>query len=218
MPRTARPSPSSIRIRPERLEGPPAIEHGSPRAHWAELLVSALDVLGVAPSSAAVAYLLDLLQRRLRQPITAPGPAPSLAETLAAGLSAEGPERRRILRGLGERALGSCGFFAEHLARGAVGPDYYVEMGRRAYRELARSEPRPGCRAVYHELADDFLVFLELLSEIAERTRVEAGPDWLLLYDRYMRTGSDGDRRRLIEAGLTPPPADDRWRWIAPRV
>jgi len=204
---------STIRIDPGRLSGPPAIDHGSARAHWAELLVQALDALGADPSAAAIAYLLDVLERGLRAAEAATPPPSSLAEALAAAEAVEGAERRERLRALGERTLLSCGFFAEHLARGAVGPDYYVEMGRLAYRALARSEPGRGCRAVYRELADDFLVFLELLAEVAERTRTAGQPEWARLYDRYLRTGAEADRRRLVAAGLTPPPPTERWRW-----
>ena len=46
---------------------------------------------------------------------------------------------------------------------------------------------------------------VEVLSEVGDRTR-SRGPGFMLrLYERYLESGSERDRRRLLRAGCMPP-------------
>ena len=79
--------------------------------------------------------------------------------------------------------------------------------------QLCRSADDNGLRTLFEELADEFGSFVELLAEVGGRTRLEAPLDLLSVYDRYVETGSIGDRARLVRLGLVPPPAESLRRW-----
>ena len=195
---------------------PPLIEGTTPRALFAQLLGQALGETRVRPSPMATAYLIELLDERVRQPEAQPDAPETLAEEWFEAREARGAQRIRRLRSLGDRALFVSGFFTESLVRGVVSGDYYRDMGRSAYAALAgcleggargRSWPR-----LFEELADRFPELVMVLGEVSDRTSANK-PEWLLgLYERFLATGSPRDRRRLVRAGCVPPPGE-RKRW-----
>jgi len=112
-------------------------------------------------------------------------------------------EKIRTLRRLGDTSLYRVGFFSTSLRDSPVGPDYYIQMGGRAYGQLANLA-RPGAFAnAYQELCDKFRALVEVLEEIAARGMVTAGPDSVLkVYESWVRTGSDRLERVLVDAGI----------------
>jgi hypothetical protein len=191
----------------------------STRDLFRALVGEARDELGQRPSPLATGYLVDLLDARVRSS----GPAAdssgartmpaTLAEGLVEALLVEGSSRWSRLRALGDRALFDAGFFGESLRRRAVGIDYYSDIGRTAYLRLSAA-PDPGDPAqmgreappdLFHELAQHFADFVELLAEVAERARGRKQVDLLRLYERYRETGSWRDRDRLLRHGLILP-------------
>ena len=189
---------------------PPLIERSAPRALFAELVAGALGETRVQPSPMAIAYLIELLDSR----IAAPHPSEAaeegtLAESLHAAWLRRGAERVLRLRRLGDRALFVAGWFGDSLNRRTVDIDYYGNVGRTAYAQLADSlgqqlseETWP---ALYGELADRFGDFVDVLAEVGDRTRMGCSEDLLRIYERYVLTGSARDRRRLLRAGQIPP-------------
>jgi len=115
-------------------------------------------------------------------------------------------EKIRTLRRLGDTSLYRVGFFSTSLRDSPVGPDYYIQMGGRAYGQLANLA-RPGAFAnAYQELCDKFRALVEVLEEIAARGMVTAGPDSVLkVYESWVRTGSDRLERVLVDAGIVLP-------------
>jgi hypothetical protein len=103
-------------------------------------------------------------------------------------------EKIRTLRRLGDISLYRVGFFSTSLRDSPVGPDYYIQMGGRAYGQLA-DLARPGAFAnAYQELCVKF------------RALVTAGPDSVLkVYESWVRTGSDRLERVLVDAGIVRP-------------
>lgn len=191
------------------------IDRASPRAVFAEWVGEALARSRVQPSPMAVAYLIELLAERVRAP-AAPAAEPTLAETLLRSRALGGARRLESLRGLGDRALFVCGFFAESLEGRPVGPAYYRDMGRMAYASLAsalsggrdgRAWPR-----LFGELADGFREFAGVLSEVGDRA-CPGGPERLLrLTARYLESGRESDRRRLMRRGVFPVSSAPRRR------
>jgi len=115
-------------------------------------------------------------------------------------------EKIRTLRRLGDTSLYRVGFFSTSLRDSPVGPDYYIQMGGRAYGQLANLA-RPGAFAnAYQELCDKFRALVEVLEEIAARGMVTAGPDSVLkVYESWVRTGSDRLEHVLVDAGMVLP-------------
>jgi len=188
------------------------IERTTPRAVFAELVASALWETRVQPSPMAIAYLIELLDSRVRAAAAAGDGAAeeaTLAENLlAAGLLA-GVSRIRRLRNLGDRALFVAGFFGDSLSRSVVDIDYYGDVGRAAYANLAESLAQQVAEGawtgLYRELAQRFDEFVDVLAEVGDRTRSGGSEDLLRLYERYLRTGSPRDRIRLVRRGQVPP-------------
>lgn len=117
-------------------------------------------------------------------------------------------ERRRNLQRLGDLALFVAGFFAESLERKPVDVDYYAGMGGAAYGSLADTAPRSfellELNQVYRELAEKFMEFIDVLTEVSEMTRGNQEQNTLRLYETWLRTGSERARRKLEELGIHP--------------
>lgn len=189
------------------------IDPANARTVFAELVASALSETQVRPSPMAVAYLIGLLDSRVIA-IPPGGEAPeqeptSLAEDLLTARLQRGTVRLKRLRNLGDRALFVAGFFGDSLTRSVVDLDYYGDVGRAAYANLAESlhcEVRePAWTGLYTELASRFDQFVEVLSAVGDRSGRVANENLLRIYERYLRTGSERDRARLVRLGQVPP-------------
>jgi len=154
-------------------------------------------------------YLVDLLCRftrpDLRIPFNDDGDAP-LALRLARALDAGGMERRARLRNLGDFSLFMSGFYSDSLRRRAVDVDYYVSMGGYAYSFLARRDD-DAFGEVYAELGRKFVPFMDVLTDISERTGSTSCRDVLRLYERWLRTGSSRTGQQLAQQGIAPNPS-----------
>lgn len=199
-----------------RLPGGALIDRGPPRALFSELLAGALERTRVEPSPLATTYLVGLLEERVREAPAVPSD-PAAGETLAEGLLqarlARGAARMRCLRLLGDRALFVVGFFGDSLERRLAGLAYYRDTGRLAYAELSSAlrGRRPGhsetvpVPELFEELADRFPEFAEVLTEVGDRSRAAAEGGLEALYARFLRSGSERDRRRLVRRGHAVP-------------
>jgi hypothetical protein len=95
------------------------------------------------------------------------------------------------------------GFFADSFKRKIVDVDYYVSMGEYAYGSLSRRDEN-AFSDVFGELARKFVGFMDVLSDISERTGRAQGLDILRLYEKWLRTGSSRDGQKLIDHGIIP--------------
>jgi len=55
-----------------------------------------------------------------------------------------------------------------------------------------------------NELADNFVRFVDVLSEVSERASLGSNADLLRLYERWLRTGSPRSGQLLAERGVVP--------------
>ena len=95
------------------------------------------------------------------------------------------------------------GFFSDSLNRKIVDLDYYVSIGGYAYTALSRVESDT-FSPVFAELADKFVGFVDVLSEVSERTLCASNADLLRIYERWLRTGSNRSGQLLSERGVVP--------------
>lgn len=188
---------------------PGRISRESLGAVFAELVGEALRETRPVPTPRAVGYLVELLEERLRVPAEGE-PEATLAEALLTARQTRGAVRVRRLRGLGDRALFVSGFFGESLNRSLVDVDYYADVGRLAYGDVSATlggeRGEKVWARLFEELADRFGDFAGVLADVGEKSRRAGGPDLLRLFERYLRTGSARDRRRLLRLGHVPPP------------
>jgi hypothetical protein len=57
---------------------------------------------------------------------------------------------------------------------------------------------------VFAELAAKFVGFVDVLSEVSERTSCGSNSDVLRLYEKWLKTGSPRSGQLLVERGVVP--------------
>ena len=112
-------------------------------------------------------------------------------------LEANGQERLRRLRALGDGVLYAIGFFGEHLTQRGADRRYIEQVGATAYQHAAammrlrlaqRGEP-----SIFSELSQNFERFAKVLGDVAEETigaMVRDSQSLVRVYERWLRTGS----------------------------
>jgi hypothetical protein len=126
-----------------------------------------------------------------------------LAMRLGQALESGGSRQRALLREVGDASLFISGFFPDRLRRSLVDVDYYAALGGYAYGSLGQRDDET-LAPVFAELAQHFLTFVDVLSEVSERSALSRSSDVLRLYERWLRTGSRHCGQRLIEQGVVP--------------
>ena len=126
----------------------------------------------------------------------------TLAELYLKASTAEVAERTALLKKLADRSLYISGYFGDSLDNKLVDLDYYAEMGGAAYDHLASSTKEDHLALVYSIFSKKFLDFVDVLTYISQKSFIKTDESILKLYDRYLRTGSDLAREKLIEMGV----------------
>ena len=189
----------------------------SPDGFFEELVKKGLSQRKVKAVPTVENYLVNLLQHYLdarnlfeqgfisesgeRSPTT-------LAETYMLAQNADAATRNEMLRKLGDRTLYISGFFGDSLSRKIVDIDYYAEIGGAAYASLAHCTREDTLAKVYATFSRQFLDFVEVLTYISQHSFIKSDESILRLYDRYLRTGSELAREKLVEMGVMTLPQD----------
>lgn len=179
------------------------------KAFFRESLLRAVHRRAVEVPELTEFYLVELLARSAHA-----GPDAAFGATLVQRLAdaAEAPdsaERFRRFRSMGDAALYTSGFFADHLHRRGISASYVAAMGTQAYR-TASSLSSWGGEAAFSpaldELAARFGLYAAVLDEVRESTALRTPQDVVRLYDRWRRTRSPLLAERLREEGVYPVP------------
>jgi hypothetical protein len=169
--------------------------------YFKDLVDRALTHQGLATQELTSFYVVQLLAGFLQRPENYDdGP---LALRLAQALESGGMRQRASLKQIGDLSLFISGFFSESLNRKLVDVDYYASIGGRAYHALSRVETDT-FSPVFAELGEKFVDFVDVLSEVSERTSCATNVDLLRLYEKWIRTGSRRSGQLLVECGVVP--------------
>jgi hypothetical protein len=168
--------------------------------YFRELVEGALARQGVAAGELTSYYVVQLLAGFVRQPSADAEP---LAVRLARALDSAGSRQRESLKQIGDMSLFISGFFGDSLARQVVDVDYYMSIGGSAYTVLSRCETG-AFSPVFAELATKFADFVDVLTEVSERSACASNRDLLRLYERWLKTGSVRSGQLLVERGVVP--------------
>ena len=169
--------------------------------YFKELVEDALAHQRIAAGEMTAFYVVHLLARFLRRP--ADEDEAPLACQLARALDSGGLQQRMGLKQIGDLSLFISGFFPDSLRRKLVDGDYYVSIGGFAYDTLSRYETET-FSPVFAELAEKFVDFVDVLSEVSERASCTSNLDLLRLYEKWLKTGSRRSGELLIERGVVP--------------
>jgi hypothetical protein len=127
----------------------------------------------------------------------------TLAEMYLVATQKPSTEKQILLKKLGDRTLYVSGFFADSLHGKMVDVDYYTSMGEMAYGTLAELVREELSIRIYKTFSQRFIEFVDVLNHISHSAMIQNDENILRLYDRYMRTGSELAREKLIEMGVT---------------
>ena len=190
----------------------------SPRQYFVEMVESGFSKRNVKSLPAVQNYLVELLEFYLdaknlfEEEIDEVGnKKPStLAEMYLVASGSNGSEKHDLLKKLGDKTLYISGFFGDSLNRKLVDIEYYAEMGGAAYASLADISKADSVIQVYRTFSERFLEFVDVLTYISHQTMVQSDRNVLRLYDRYMQTGSEIARDKLLEMGFVTLPLDQK--------
>ena len=184
----------------------PLLQGQTPAEYFKDLIEAALARQHVRANELTAFYLVNLLCRFMRPDLHIPfadDSAEPLAFRLGRALESAGIEQRARLRNVGDCSLFMSGFFPDSFRRRLVDVDYYKSMGAYAYGSLSRRDEDAFCE-VFAELARKFVGFTDVLADVSERTAMASNADVLRLYEKWLRTGSPRDGRRLVDRGIVP--------------
>lgn len=125
-----------------------------------------------------------------------------LGVRLAKALQSGGVDQRTGLKQVGDLSLFISGFFSDSLRRRLVDVDYYATLGGYAYGSLGATSDI--LSPIFAELAEKFSSFVDVLTDISERTSLTSDSDLLRIYEKWLRTGSRRNGDLLVEKGIVP--------------
>jgi hypothetical protein len=170
--------------------------------YFKELVDAALAHQGIDAHELTSFYVVQLLAGFLDRRPAGPTDEP-LGVQLARALESGGMQQRANLKQVGDVSLFVSGFFSDSLRRKLVDVDYYASIGGMAYNALSRFEADT-FSPVFAELAERFIVYVDVLSEVSERSSCSSNMDLLRLYERWLKTGSRRSGQLLAERGVVP--------------
>jgi hypothetical protein len=178
------------------------VRRESAAEYFKELVDGALAHQHIPAGELTSYYVVNLLTGFLQRP--AEEDDTPMALRLAEAINAAGTRQRERLRQVGDSSLFLSGFFADSLQRKLVDVDYYASIGGTAYAALSRYET-DAFASVFAELANNFIGFVDVLSEVSERASCSgSNADLLRLYERWLKTGSPRCGQLLAERGVVP--------------
>ncbi len=189
----------------------------SPQDFFTELVQKGMSQRRVQTYPIVEKYLVDLLQhyldaRNLFEPTylneSGAKQPQTLAEMFLVAQNADPITKVDLLRKLGDRTLYISGFFGDSLQRKVVDIDYYADIGGAAYATLAHCTREDSMAKVYNVFSNRFLDFVEVLTYISQHSFIKSDESILRLYERYLRTGSEIAKEKLIEMGVLTVPQD----------
>ncbi len=140
---------------------------------WLELIREAGQRCATTLDETAESYLVFTLVRHSRDAWLT---GRTMALELLDGMAHVGCLRGERLRDVGDRCLLIAGLFAGQAKRRRVGADYYIDLGRCAYRELGAAD-RSALAALYTQLAERFASLVAVLRQVRPDAALDAHDD-----------------------------------------
>ena len=113
--------------------------------------------------------------------------------------------KTQTLKYLGDFSLFVSGYFQDSLNRKVVDLDYYISMGGGAYAQLSTVHKKQEIFSqIFSELADRFVQWMDVISEVSEVSQLTNQTDLLRLYEKWLRTGSERIKDLLTKQGIFP--------------
>jgi hypothetical protein len=179
----------------------------TPNQYFTEMVDAGFEKRNLKIAPHAKVYLVSILEHYLdaRNLFTYPD---TLAEAFLLASNAPPQEKIELLKKTGDKSLYISGFFGDSLYRKVIDIEYYAGMGGAAYAALADCVRENQLAEVYRIFSERFSDFVEVLTFVSNQSIATSDQGLLKLYDRYMRTGSESAKEKLIELGVLTLPKD----------
>ena len=172
--------------------------------YFKELVDGAIEHQRLRATALASYYVVQMLAAFAERPASdCCADETPLAIRFARALDSGGAAQRAGLKRVGDVSLFVSGFFSDSLKRKLVDVDYYAAIGGHAYQALSRVESE-AVSAMFAELGEKFLAFVDVLAEVSERSQCASNADLLRVYERWLKTGSRRSGQLLVERGVVP--------------
>jgi len=175
----------------------------NPIEHFKEQVASAIKSQKVKTNEMAEFYLTNLLASFVTSTRLTNEP---LAFVYLKALNSTRAVQIQQMRQLGDISLFTSGFFSDSLNRKIVDIDYYMAMGAASYSFVASMHKSDNEHAsgLFSELARKFAAFVDVLTEVSQRSRLTSSKDILRIYERWLRTKSKLAEKALRDIGIEP--------------
>lgn len=112
-------------------------------------------------------------------------------------------QKKSLLKKLGDTSLYVTGFFLDSLNQKTVDVNYYVNMGRASYKQLAEYTVENDYSLVFLDFAKRFSKFIEALNYISQKLFLEVNEKNLVhLYHLLSKKNSLFVQKQLIKKGF----------------
>ncbi|SFM96257.1 hypothetical protein [Thermodesulforhabdus norvegica] len=182
------------------------------KEYFREAVNEALQELDMEISELAHFYLADLLTR-FSEMKTVRETNPVFQNRTFAELYLQShllapSQKAAVLKLLGDTALFLTGLFGDSFRRKLVDIDYYGKIGQASYSALvtliAYRVITWGVEEVFEELSERFWDMKDILAQVGESGGFIASHDVLRIYERWLKTHSRRDARKLKSLGIIP--------------
>ena len=184
-----------------------------PMEYFKEIVNIAVENLHVHADEEAIFYIVNLLSEFLKvdnlyADIDSNADEEPLTVLLERALNSNQNEQIQRFKYLGDFSLFISGFFSDSLYKRLVSLDFYKIIGCTSYNHLAtimKSKVQSKTFwELYHELAENFSVFVDILSEVSDKSFSHTNKDILKVYERWLKTKSLRDEKILKKEGIFP--------------
>lgn len=110
-----------------------------------------------------------------------------------------GVRRNECLRDIGDQCLLVAGLYPQSAEKKLVGVGYYVDLGRSAYLHMS-AVTQQGIAELYQQLAESFVVLMDLLQTIRQYSSPALSP--LAALTLWQQTGSRAAFAQISDSGM----------------
>jgi hypothetical protein len=191
----------------------PFYNEEKPMEYFREMVNSAVENLHVHADEEVIFYIVNLLSEFLKIDNLYTDLDPNADEEpltllLEKALNSDQNEQIQRFKHLGDFSLFISGFFYDSLYKKLASLDFYKIIGCTSYNQLASIMKTKAQSKVfwelYHQLGENFSVFVDILSEVSDKSFSHTNKDVLKVYQRWLKTKSLRDEKILRKEGIFP--------------
>jgi len=184
-----------------------------PVEYFREMVNTAVEDLHIHANEEVIFYIVNLLAEFLKienlyMDLDPKADEEPLTVLLEKALNSDQNEQIMRFKHLGDFSLFISGFFSDSLYRRLISLDFYETVGCTSYNQLANiMKSKVQSKTfweLYNELAENFSVFVDILSEVSDKSFSHTNKDILNVYERWLKTKSLRDEKILRKEGIFP--------------